>query len=120
MSVEFYNEMAEVANELLEEFGAPVTTTRKSDGKRDPVTGETIQEPSTQSLEANGVLLEYEQRMIDGTNIQHGDKLLMLDNGFEPQSTDILNHVGKDWQVVHILPQQPATVAVAYTVQVRR
>lgn len=120
MSAEFYNELAELGIELLTEFGIPVTTTRKTGGSKNPVTGDVIAEPTIEELEANGVLLEYEEQLIDGTNIRHGDKLLMLDNSFEPLQSDVLVHDGAKWQVASCKPTSPAGIPVVYMVQVRR
>lgn len=76
-----YQDDADTAAELLEEFGQPVTLTSKTSGAYSPSTGAAVVTTDTQTV--NAVVLDYGSRDIDGTLIRAGDKRLLM----APQTT---------------------------------
>ena len=84
----FYDDMADVATDLLTEFGKPVTfervtkTFNKITGKD---TARTVANFSTV-----GVELSINQRLIDGTRIQSGDRFVIVDSSYSPSMGDRL------------------------------
>ena len=71
-----YNPMRKVASDILLQFGKGVTLQREQDGGvYDPVAGATSS-GTTIELTGVGVLLSYNRRDIDGTNILMTDRKL--------------------------------------------
>lgn len=116
----FYEETAAVADEILKEFGAPVTLTRVTPGSYDPAAGTTTGDVTT-TWTGVGARFDYEQRAIDGTNIRQGDQRVYLSVAgiVNPQSGDTLTMGGKTFNVVESRPLQPALVAVLFDAQIR-
>ena len=76
-----YQDDADTAAELLEEFGQSVTLTSKTSGAYSTATGAAAVTTATQTVSA--VSLDYVSRDIDGTLIRAGDKRLLM----APQTT---------------------------------
>lgn len=76
-----YQDDADTAAELLEEFGQSITLTSKTSGAYSVSTGTTAVTTSTQTVSA--VVLDYGSKDIDGTLIRAGDKRLLM----APQTT---------------------------------
>ena len=114
-----YAETAATAAELLAEFGAMVTLTRITPGAYDPASGEVVNTEVTHT--ASGVKLDYEQRLIDGTNILQGDQRVYLDPLISeaPKAGDKLTVGVGVFSVVKSRPLAPAGIVVLHDVQVR-
>jgi len=123
----FYTRLAETASRLLGRFGATVTACRQINCNNDPVTG---QQSSgyTQTLKAKGIIQTFKDataadqaggRVAD-SRILASDRLLILDNSFEPLVTDTFEIGGQNWNAVSVMSAQPANVGIVYFVQVRR
>lgn len=115
----FYEDKAETVKKLLAKFGQTVTLVRDTGGSFDPVTG-TVTPGTTDFLDFKGVLKNVDARLIDGTTIMQGDKLLVLDASHTPEEGDKVEGIDGNWQIVRIESLNPAGVALAYKVQVRR
>lgn len=116
----FYTEMAEVAVELIEEFGAPVKLNRVMSEEYDPVTGETVA-GSDDSKNTMGLLVSFPTELIDGTRILATDKRLIIDGSVEPLMSDIPEMFGeKLGTIVHIDKKSPAGFPLVYFLQVRK
>lgn len=76
-----YQDDADTAAELLEEFGQSITLTSKTSGAYSTSTGAAAVTTDTQTV--NAVSLDYGSRDIDGTLIKAGDKRLLM----APQTT---------------------------------
>lgn len=115
----FYADMAATAGELLAEFGQDVTLVRGLTGAYTPATG-TATVSGTNSY-GKGVVLDYNQRDIDGTLVRQGDQrvYLSVDVGVTPQTGDSLLIGGQKWSVVASRTLAPAGTAVIHDVQVR-
>lgn len=115
----FYADMADLATELLTEYGQAVTIKRITGGSDDPVTGVAVA-GTTASLSSVGVLRPYPDRLIDGTRITASDRELTLDASVEPLMTDKITVQGQDWNIAAIVGHSPAGTVLCYRVQVRR
>lgn len=113
----FYTDMAEVAAELLTEFGQAVTL-KRSTGTVDPVTGADTR--STSDVTTVGVVMNYPQAIIDGTRIQSGDRRLMIDASEEPKLTDTVLIGSEPWSIQEIEVSSPAGTAIRYAVRIRK
>lgn len=84
----FYDEMADVATELLTEFGRTVTFERITD-TFNPITGKdttrTVTEHSTV-----GVEIPIRDALVDGSRVQVGDRFLIVDDSYAPAMGDRL------------------------------
>lgn len=121
----FYDEMAEVASELLDEFGVSVTVKYISTGAYDPATGSTTTTTTAKSSVA--YIDDYADRDIDGTKIKVGDRrvyLSVLDTAgssiAKPGTTDKLTIDGADYSVINAKAIPGAGTPSLYDVQVRR
>ena len=66
-----------------------------------------------------GVLTEYEQEEIDGTNIKREDKKILTIDVPEPIFGDVVTIGGTKYQVIYTQKISPGGVDVLYKVQVR-
>ena len=115
----FYSDMAATANALIAEFGAPITLKRKTAGTLDKVTG--IETGATTStLTPNGLVTQYKANVIDGTRIQGGDRLVILDNSQTPVMTDQVLVGVEYWNIVDIVSKNPAGTELVHLVQARK
>jgi hypothetical protein len=119
MSDAFYNRMAATASKLLAKFGSEVSVSRTTGGSVNPVTG-AITPGATTTLKAQGIISEFDTKLVDGTAIRYGDRLLIIDNTFEPLMTDRPLIGSQQWNIVSIEAKKPAGVAVVYMIHVRR
>lgn len=115
----FYTDMAAVANELLAEFGASVILLRTTPGTFDPVTG-TESGATTAELTTTGIQKSYKADLVDGTRIQQGDKLYILDDTQVPDMTDQIKVGSEYWSIVNIDERSPAGTTLVYFAQVRK
>jgi len=115
----FYDDMAAVALELLDEFGQAITLPRTTGGSVDPITG--IVTPGTDaSVVTTGLLKPYPDAMIDGARILSSDRELVLSDEQVVNPTDKPLIDGEEWSIVNIKTINPAGTVVCYFVQVRR
>jgi hypothetical protein len=110
--------MAATASKLLSKFGGVVSVSRTTGSAVNPITG-AVTPGSTTTLTAKGLITDFDTRLIDGTTIQNGDRLLVIDNTFEPSMTDRPVIGSQQWNIVSIMTKKPANVAVVYMIQVR-
>jgi hypothetical protein len=119
-----YAPMAELADELLTEFGQALTITTSVVGEYDPATGTTSS--SVTSHEGYGVLLDYGLHgsgsyNTPGTLVQQGDKQLLLspDLVTPPQMDDVVTFSQVNYTIKNIKAISPAGVPVLYDCNVR-
>lgn len=120
-----YDEIAADALAAIEEAGQVVTLDIPgTGGGYVPGVGVVPANPAT-TAEGIGVLLDYTQREIDGTNIQHGDQKLLLAPQIEAipstMHTVTAMHLGesKTFSIKHVAAVAPAGQPVLYIVQLR-
>lgn len=118
----FYDEMADVADDLLSEFGQSCVLGVVTTGAYDPTTGEAGTTTATHPVTA--ALFDYPQRHIDGTLILTGDKKALVSPvglTVEPAPGNTLTDAaGKQYTVVNAKATAPAGLAVLWTLQVRK
>jgi hypothetical protein len=112
----FYDELATVARDLLREFGQPIVFTRVTGEVRNPANGAVIKPGTTATLTANGLVVPIKAHLIDGTRIKASDKVLILDDTFEPLMTDKV----EGWAIQEIESKAPAGTPLVYFVRVRK
>ena len=86
----FYDDMSDVATELLTEFGRPMTFQRVTDVFNE-ITGKN-ESRSVVEYSPVGVETAINQTLIDGTRIQAGDRLIVIDaaTDYVPEMGDLL------------------------------
>jgi hypothetical protein len=123
----FYGEMAEVALELLKEFGSQQTLRDITPGAYDPVSGETagdtpISQPA-QVILVDYTLQESGQQYAEGSEIRQGDKKIIIAAkglAWPPALTTRLDVGGVLWQIVNIKEANPAGTPLVYFCQGRK
>jgi len=115
----FYDDMAAVANTLIDEFGQTITLQRKTDGTFDNVTGVEAG-GSTSLITQKGIVSQYKSDLIDGQRIQSGDRMLILDNTQTPVLTDKVLVGAEYWSIIDIVAKNPAGTPLVYFVQARK
>lgn len=120
-----YDEIAADALAAIEEAGQAVTLNIPgTGGGYTPGVGVMPANPAT-TAEGIGVLLDYTQREIDGTVIQHGDQKLLLapQIAVTPSTAHTVTamHLGvsKTFTVKNVGAVAPAGVPALYIVQLR-
>lgn len=115
----FYEGMAATASKLLTRFGKTITFKRTFGSSSGPVTGEEIAGVVTYYT-PKGLFKQIDSKFIDGTRIKVGDKMLVVDNSFEPTTTDIVPINSVDWHIEEITPIEPADTPLVYFVRIRK
>ncbi|UXS24198.1 hypothetical protein [Agrobacterium tumefaciens] len=114
----FYEEMREVAEEMIAEFGTAGAIRRiaTSGPDYDPEITET-------DYLCTLVTLEYDDAKIDGTLIRKTDKLIYVSTaglGITLAESDRVIADGKAYAIENLKPLSPAGIVVYYEVQGRR
>lgn len=113
----FYQDMAAVASELLQEFGQLIELTQY--GNEVYLDGEnTLTETR---YRAWGAAFAYAIDEVDGERILNGDMRVLLERSQAvPEVGDTVAVNGHDWRVVSVEAVSPAGFDVIYKLQVRR
>ncbi|URA07139.1 virion structural protein [Xanthomonas phage Mallos] len=106
-------------DELLAEFGTDCQIKRELPGTVDPVTG-VPSGGNEQVTNVLGVLVSYEEKLVDGETIMRGDRQALVQATVEPLFGDTFVELGGSWSVVNVQAVNPAGVALVYILQVRR
>jgi hypothetical protein len=115
----FYLKLGSTAAKLLQKFGSKVIFKRIVRKPINQVTGQAFL-GTTFELSTNGFVQRYADKLIDDTRIKDSDRLLIIDNSFQPILTDRPQIDGQQWNIVDIKAVQPAALPLVYFVQVRR
>lgn len=113
----FYTEMAEMAREMLAEYGMAVVLTRET-GDFDEVAGEYDSAPQT--LNSTGMFTAITEQLRKDFVVVDGDRMMLLDDSVEPQNADTVAINGDDWPVIKVKPIKPTDTVICYFVQVRK
>lgn len=120
MSFDYLGAQATV-DELITEFGAPVTLSTQSGSIFDSITGAAVTPSAPVSISGIGVKLQYKSSEIDGTTIIMGDCKYLLSTRDTPLIGMIVVLAGETWRVVAADPLSPdSTTIVLWTLQLRR
>ncbi len=115
-----YTKSAATAARLLDKFGQSLTFSLPDteEGGAPGVPGIVV---PGRSITGRGVILDYDNREIDGTVIQSGDAKVMIEATSEPPANGMTATInGKTWRVEDWRELAPSGVVVMYTLQVRR
>jgi len=117
----FYSEMADVADDLITEFGQPITLKVAAGTAYYPSTGGVTVTYTDQTC--NGCTVDFDKDLIDGTKVRIGDRLVLLSpiGISEPTEGDKLVIGSDTWNIVPpVTVTNPAGTPVLYEVQVRK
>lgn len=119
----FYDEMSEVALDLITEFGQQVTIRDITPGEYDPDASQTAPDTIVERA-AQGILLDFTGREFQANSlIQAGDKKLKIAaKGLDSPPTLLSKVVcqGRTWSIVPPLKEiNPAGTPLLYELQVR-
>ncbi len=121
MSV-FYDEMAEVADELLSEFGQTATVGVPGAQTLNTTTG--IKTPTYTNHTVTAAVFDYPQKLIDGSLIKVGDKRVLVSAvgiTFSPAPLQKFTDVnGLEYKVINARAVAPAGQSVLWILQVQR
>lgn len=112
----FYDDMSQVATELLTEFGTSIFVTRDN-STADPVTG--VKSGGSVSFTLVGLVNPYKDQLIDGSTILASDRLLVSDSKVAPLINDVVRWLGSNYIVVNVTTTAPAGAPVVYFSQLR-
>jgi hypothetical protein len=116
-----YLEAQATADELIAEFGAPVTLSTQSGPSFDPITGAPITPSSPVSIAGVGVKIPYKVSEIDGAVIIMGDCQLLLATRQIPLIGMVTTLGGDLWRVVQANKKDYDTsTIVLWTLQLRK
>jgi hypothetical protein len=121
--MDFYDEMAVMALEMITEFGQPVIIRATTVGEYDPDTGTAPPDTTTEQA-AQGILLDFTGHEFQSNSlIKQGDKKLKIAAQGLEWVPVLLNKViadGKEWSIVPPLKEiNPAGTPLLYELQVR-
>ena len=121
--MEFYDEMAAMALEMITEFGQPVTIRATTVGEHDPDTG-MVPPDTTTDQTAQGILLDFTgQEFQNNSLIRRGDKKLKIAAQGLAWAPTLLNKVivqGRTWSIIPPMKEiNPAGMPILYELQVR-
>lgn len=119
----FYAEMAEMALELIAEFGQPVMLQESTPGEYDPETGQTGPERTREQI-AQGIMADFTGLEFQNSSlIRQGDKKLKLAAKGLEWLPSLMSHVvvqGVIWSIVPPLKEiNPAGTPLLFELQVR-
>ena len=87
-------------------------------GVEDPDTGQWTPGASFRTP-IDGALVGYSERLVDGTNIRSGDKVLICAFDAPIQNDSIVEIYGDDWTIINTNPINHAGSVQIYKMQVR-
>ena len=115
-----YAGLKEEVDAILAEFGQDCIIHRATAPVVDPVSGE-VTPGGSQDIPVIGVITDYADKLIDGTNIKRGDRLVYIRAVTEPKQGDVfILASGQQWAMVDFDAVDPAGLALVYALQLRR
>lgn len=110
---------------LLNDFGYDLTLRRTTEGAYDPATGQTGASSDNDET-VRAVLVNYDNREVDGTEIQRGDRQALISavdstgaSITQPQTNDKLIGEGDQATVVNARVVKSGSSVIGYICQVR-
>lgn len=126
----FYDEMADIASEMLEEFGQTMILKRVTAESYDPVTGitvpgETERQPMTAIVlpASKGTIEAFDNKLVGGTLIESNIRALKIAAKgllWPPGPGCVVEHEGQDWQMLGATPSNPAGTPLIYSASIMR
>ena len=126
----FYDEMADVALELIEEFGQEIVISRTTAGEYDPVTGiggGSITETQTVLAlvlpASKGTVEAFDQKLVSGTLVESNLRALKIaakSCTWAPSPGCKVTLYGHDWSMIGVTESNPAGIPLVYSASVMR
>ena len=116
---DFYTDLADTAEDMIEEFGREVTLRRVNPGAYSPATNSNSG-GSVVDRTISAVFTNYSEREIDGEIILRGDQKALVAATVEPAHNDKIIDGTKVFTVINVQPLQPGIDVLIYKLQVRR
>lgn len=116
---QFSDEMAQVAIDLITEYGQEADFLRSVNGEYDPTSGEYFTQDTTPY---SGMIVpnDYKEREIDGTIIQRGDVKVLAHKMTEtPAVGDQVTFGEIDYRIINVKKTKANGADCLYTLQVR-
>lgn len=113
-----YSVLADTATRLIGDFGAPCTFHKVTEGACDPLTG--VNGDTTEDIALTAVRLEFSSSDIDGTMIQEGDFVLLIDGGQDISNIDSVTVDGEQYEVVRPMPLKTGDTRMITKAQCRK
>ena len=112
----FYSNLATTATSLLTKYGQTITFRSKQ--SYDPVTG--VASGSASDNTTIGLFQRIPNSLIDGTRIKTGDRLIVIDNSYEPSMNENVVIGSGIWSIQEIEEVNPAGTGLVYFVRIRK
>jgi len=114
--------LASASLQILRDLGKSYTLKKNATGNYDPATG--LAAITVTSSTFTGKLLAFRNADVDGTNIQRGDRRLIiaassLGSGIVPETEDVVSGDGNDMNIISVQKVEEAGTIVIYSCQVR-
>ena len=125
----FATKLRTSANALITKFGDGMTVTFSrasgfySGATEDADTSYTVSTMAPIEWTAPAVVVQYEEREIDGSTVKRGDRRLLISAEaleYTPTTDDRVTISGQEHAIVSVLPVQPGETAIYIELQVRR
>lgn len=126
----FYDDMQDVALEMLAEFGQQLTLKRVTGGTYDPATGtDTPGTTETQTITAvvlpasNGTIEAFDNKFEGGTLIESNLRALKIAAKgltWAPAPGCVVTLDGHDWAMIGATSSNPAGTPLVYSASIRR
>ncbi|EFP3678737.1 hypothetical protein HPX80_002185 [Salmonella enterica] len=115
-----YQRMQARTRLFIEKYGYCLQLVRPLKSGTDPATGERLAGEETLFYSVTGIDQQYRQSEVDGTQIQTGDKKILLTADIVPEPGDYLtDNTHCRWDIITITPVKPASEVLLYSLQVR-
>ena len=121
---QFYDEMADLALEMIREFGQEIVVIREGPFAQDPISGTVINEEE-QRMVLQAIVLPVSNSTQSFDNRTMGQDSLIDEKlrfvkaaakgaTFEPRSGDVVEMQGKRWRILGATPVAPAGIPLIY------
>lgn len=121
---QFYDEMADLALEMIREFGQEIVVIREGPFAQDPVSGTVInEEEQRMALQAIVLPVSNSTQVFDNRTMSQDSlvnerlrfvKAAAKGATFEPRSGDVVEMQGKRWRILGSTPVAPAGIPLLY------
>jgi hypothetical protein len=114
--------LALASYQLLRDLGKTYSLKKNATGAYNTGTGQST--VTVTSSDFTGKLIEYRNNDVDGTNIQRGDRRLLvsaasLASGIVPENQDVVTGDGNDMNIISVQKIEEGGTVVIYLCQVR-
>lgn len=118
----FYEEMAQLTREQIDEYGRLAIIRRTTGNTYDPST-DTNSDGAVTEASVKMLFTDYREREIDGTIIIRGDKKVLIADAAvntPPKHNDIIIDGLNEYKVIDLDTIQPGDTPLIYKLQVRK